>query len=95
MGTITTTLNTIMESEITVSKIENILKGNFNIIDIDDNEIFIKPERKENKDNLITKIKDLIFETLGLDVNPDFYVKIFKTSSEIVIRVKRKKRNSR
>lgn len=95
MGTITTTLNTIMESEITVSKIENILKGNFNIIDIDDNEIFIKPERKENKDNLITKIKDLIFDTIGLDVNPDFYVKIFKTSSEIVVRVKRKKRNSR
>lgn len=95
MGTMATTLNLIMENEININKINDILKDEFNIIDILENEIYIKPERKENKDNLITKIKDTIFSTIGIAINPEFYVKIFKTNTEIVVRVKRIKRNSR
>lgn len=95
MGTIASTLNTIMESDITLSTIEGVLKDNFNIINVTSTEIYIKPERKENKDSLINKIKELIFSSSGLNINPEFYVKVYKTTTEIVVRIKRIKRNSR
>lgn len=95
MGTITSTLNTIMESDITLSTIEGVLKDNFNVTSVTSTEIYIKPERKENKDSLINKIKELIFLSSGLNINPEFYVKVYKTTTEIVVRIKRIKRNSR
>lgn len=95
MSTITRTLNTIMESNITLPTIEIILRDKFNVINVTSNEIFIKPERKENKDNLITRIKNILEASIELDINPDIYVKVYKTASEIVVRVKRIKRNSR
>lgn len=95
MGTIASTLNTIMESDITLSTIEEVLRDNFNIINVTSTEIYIKPERKENKDSLINKIKELIFSSSGLNINPEFYVKVYKTTTEIVVRIKRIKRNSR
>lgn len=95
MSTITRTLNTIMESNITLPTIETLLRDKFNVINVTPNEIFIKPERKENKDNLITRIKNILEASIELDINPDIYVKVYKTASEIVVRVKRIKRNSR
>lgn len=95
MSTITRTLNTIMESNITLPTIETLLRDKFNVINVTSNEIFIKPERKENKDNLITRIKNILEASIELDINPDIYVKVYKTASEIVVRVKRIKRNSR
>lgn len=95
MGTMTTTLNTIMESNITLNTIESLLADKFNISLVTSNEIYIKPERKENKDNLINRIKDIISETTGLNINPEVYVRVYKTTGEIVVRVKRIKRNSR
>ena len=89
------TLTAIMENDINLTKMESILQDNFNVIRTTASEIFIKPERKENKDNLIKRIKEIISENINLDINPDIYVTIYKSASEIVVRIKRIKRNSR
>ncbi len=88
-------LTSVRNENITLMKLETLLAEKFNVIRTSACEIFIKPERKENKDNLIKRVKELISGSIALNINPDIYVKIYRNSSEIVVRVKRIERNSR